>query len=125
MKQLITWLQMRLSALNNGKRLTWSLDDREAVSRLLYEIQKLEFKNKALIVIEHFAVHGDDENKEIALVYKAVHVANGHCLAPHDDWKEWVERSYADLIARGEHKPDNEIASKMQIAIERLDFQGK
>ena len=113
--EMIGHLQERLGALNEGKRLTWSLDDRAAVSRLLIEIQRMELKEKALVVIEHIAVNSDQEGGEIGLIYMATHAANDRCLHQHTDWKEWVEKFYEDLIARGEHKPISADENRKQL----------
>jgi hypothetical protein len=36
--ETIVFLRKRLEALNSGRRLTWSLDDRAAVSHLIFQL---------------------------------------------------------------------------------------
>lgn len=105
-QQQITHLQNRLSSANNKKQVVWSLADRSAVSSLLIEMQQMVLREKALILIEHIAVHCEDD--WTSMVYRAAHAANDMCLNSHKDWKEEVEKSFDDLVARGEHEPDKE-----------------
>lgn len=69
----------------------------------------MNLKDKALVVIEHIALHSDwltveEYQKNIDVIYMASHVANGHCTADHKSWVDDVEKAYTDLVERGEYK---------------------
>lgn len=52
-EQAIRLLQERLNLLNEGRILTWSLDDRAAVSHLMIRVQDSENESGAVVNHEH------------------------------------------------------------------------
>lgn len=93
-------------------------------------MEEITTQQKALIVIEYIAIHADDEDKNMGVVYKLSHVANGNCTANHEDWAKLLEDIFDDLVKSGEYNPDprapvcfEELASEIRKQLDRTICQ--
>ncbi len=61
----------------------------------------MELCKKALAVIENIALEDLSDAESVGLIYQAAHVALGECQGSHEEWRTWLEETYADLVRRG------------------------
>lgn len=71
-------------------------------------------KEKALEVIEvlvcddEYGMREDPDAKLLTTIYTYVHIANGRCGNPHEDWVAELEDIYSGMLKAGDIKEEQQ-----------------